>query len=1776
MQPSVAASLNPHRLSTQSSSTSSSSSTQGSLPSAGSTAGRITPVSSRLTIDVPTNDRFVRPASALGDGDTDDADDRSRDEAVLVYGRSGGYGEVGAGVGTSRQHALDTEDDSADEDESSPPRTPVVLPRSPARGADVLSDDDDAADFHDARDDWFSSVAGSGALLNEAGGGIGLGLGVAGPSTPSPRRREHAQDGVSAGSGAERKARTHESSESSGEVPPQGRRGSLPFPSRAFAPVLPDAAPHDVSSAGTHPSRPALASHASRSTDASQSSTVASSNSSTVSLPTAPPVDLSLPNRPAGPFVSVANGPMANLAAGNAPAQRTQNNSGGARSFFSNLLNRSPRSANTSPRFGSPTGSASTSPNPSIPRSPSAPLGWQHPSVTSLQSNEGIHSRSTSMPALAAQGDPVARASSDLYRPPTNGLGASPPRRTPRSIAAATFAGLSRTTSLRGASGSPSLGPPAPLSSTSAGGQRGTSSPVPTIGFATPPLPSAPAPEPPTLASIGLSLVPLTQPLSLSRSAQPLCGAILDKKFLLIGTTAGLDFLPLPLPGSLPMQQLGGKKRKDTRKPIPLIKRTRFKELAVLSERSNILLAIAGRNDHIRVYALDGIRAMIEKKMQEVDIKDGYPIIHDASIFDKSSKLSSGIKGKARARTTSDSLSAPPPAPPQPTINPSYQFPPSSSSASAAPPPDYPAPSPTTRRRPPSWHQRPPSWHQAANPASPVRISSRPLSASFVRAVPTNPPAPRASISSQATVTPASARTIRGQKSREFIAGRRSSTTATMRHRRSRADLDSPSESRRASVHSHVSRRGSTRRASEDDTNVGAGASSSSAARRLSVPAVPRRPSTASDAGWQTDASAPTPPLVPAKRMEPRAPVKPLPNPHERSPTSDLAEFLRDSGPEMRSPEMDTVLASSRRRRRSSITDNLLQAGPAAQLFPGQKPGRPQFARSATASHLAGLALYTAQGDTGDLVEMLREPDRAEEHRRASTGNLRRIDVDDDERGVEAFRPRPREACTPPLKAENPSPVLELAELIRRSGPDDHDEGDSSVPPPLPPKPQARGPTTPLLGVGQKSPSMELADLLRDTGPDDSSGSASPTRGFSTLPDQSDEERGGTKGKTRQRAESTSAAAAREAALNRLEARPPFASAEEGNGAALAEVIRDGPPPSSNGGSPSSRASKRWTMSAVGSKLLNRASPTPDSSPSKRPASSASQNNRVSVDSQWTSAQWEMIPDARRLQQEQQLERERLAPFPRTSAQPAASLAPPAPIRNDSSDRKRRPTNSLHRDATPTIAPASQAPPDAHPANSSSPLEYVKLARTKGARMLRAIETKKRTYLAVLCGEEAERIELFTGSRSISLSLNRTFVLPETPRTIEFQLQGDDLVDIYLVYPESIFALEPATVRVREVGVGRTERRARRERERRMRTLAATTTAPLPAEGEEADDVRSPNLHLALHPADPARQEQEGQESDAADVPEGEGVAVPLDPRSRSPSPSPLPDAAPAPSADLPPPPDYDLPSRDRTQSNSTTNSHLQAQQPAEPARAPLPSSSSTAARSKLPYSTFQQLPFVPPVPSSVLSSAWTIPPLYSDVVAGGSPAPSQSSEDEQPQPSITVTGANGIVSEARERVGAAPAPLQTQYDIPLLSPVSLLGGAAIRQNGPPGLFFVSKGQTISGIVTADGKSIIKRPLIWSQDPSPPLASDTECSQRLEVLVVGGARTLVVKLSPTDVKAISVDGGSSPFSAAVPVCRPNARASIQFLATHYAGQQVLYSQTVGQTYTIQCLAASRF
>lgn len=120
--------------------------------------------------------------------------------------------------------------------------------------------------------------------------------------------------------------------------------------------------------------------------------------------------------------------------------------------------------------------------------------------------------------------------------------------------------------------------------------------------------PQIPAPSAPVFAnthnlkSMGLQLTPLTPFLPISRNAHPLCGAILDNKYLLIGTNYGLDFVPLPhvIQSRARADAHGSSNSIGTVKPMTLIKKTRFKSLKVLEVRSNILLAIAGRNDHLR------------------------------------------------------------------------------------------------------------------------------------------------------------------------------------------------------------------------------------------------------------------------------------------------------------------------------------------------------------------------------------------------------------------------------------------------------------------------------------------------------------------------------------------------------------------------------------------------------------------------------------------------------------------------------------------------------------------------------------------------------------------------------------------------------------------------------------------------------------------------------------------------------------------------------------------------------------------------------------------------------------------------------------------------------------------------------------------------------------------------------------------------------------------------------------------------------------------------
>ncbi|BGP52828.1 hypothetical protein JCM8202v2_000385 [Rhodotorula sphaerocarpa] len=874
------------------------------------------------------------------------------------------------------------------------------------------------------------------------------------------------------------------------------------------------------------------------------------------------------------------------------------------------------------------------------------------------------------------------------------------------------------------------------------------------------------------LADVGLTLNSITPKLALSRHGQPLCGAVLDGRFLLIGTTTGLDFLPLPLKGSLPVQHHGLKKRRETRKPLTLIKRCRFREIVLLAERSNVLVAVAGRNDYVRVYALDGIRAMIAKRLHEVDPLQGYPLAVPVA--------SEKSKGKQLRRDTAI---------------------PNGDPRSAA-----------ERASDACWCPEPDVEPSHAGLRSPTRAQAR--AAHPVQSVPTMPPTAG---DEDARMRPSNRRLLQ-QKSREFVAVRRRTSMVSIRRRASRQSLDMSSSS--------VSRRSSLR-------------------------------SDASTGGL-------------SRVLEPRAPLRPL-NLTERTPTAALADFLRESGPGIGSPDLDELFAPP--------------LSPVPPVDENRDPTRlqaPSIARHGrVASHSA-----LAPGST-------------------------------------------------PRVPHSPPPSTELAELLYGAGPSR--PSSAAVAPPSPANSQ------------------------------ETSGSSRATTRLPCEDERSDV--------------------------------------------------------------PTPRARKRWTFNGIAS-----------------PAQTSFQNTqRPGVD---TGAHPSGLPPSPT----------RPRDFPSAEEIQAGSgpsrLPDARSARREASDLKRRSITSLR--SLLEVGSGMRAEEDAerHPASAASPLEFLKLARSRNARLLKAVETRKRTYLAILGGEDGDRIELYTGSKNISLSLNRTFVLPDAPRTIELQLQGDELVDIYLVYADSIFALEPGTVRVREVGIGREGRRARRRRER------------------EADAARH---------------------SDQA--PDG-GAAT------------------------------------ETTREDAESNI---AQPPAYVQPLPVsPSSADQPGDGPNDYTAFQQLPFIPPFPSRILASSWTIPPLYSDVVADQ----------------------------------------ETEFSTPdgLLSPISLLGGAALRNNGPPGLFFCSKGSGATFIVTADGKSVVKAPLIWSSSGDSSSGDEDDFARhRLETLVLAGRQTVVVRAGQRAIEVVPVGNAGDKFPPSI-VLPSRPFATTAHLATHVAGEQVFYSEATPASYTIKCLS----
>ncbi|PPQ89596.1 hypothetical protein CVT25_012341 [Psilocybe cyanescens] len=407
--------------------------------------------------------------------------------------------------------------------------------------------------------------------------------------------------------------------------------------------------------------------------------------------------------------------------------------------------------------------------------------------------------------------------------------------------------------------------------------------------------------------------------------------------------------------------------------------------------------------------------------------------------------------------------------------------------------------------------------------------------------------------------------------------------------------------------------------------------------------------------------------------------------------------------------------------------------------------------------------------------------------------------------------------------------------------------------------------------------------------------------------------------------------------------------------------------------------------------------------------------------------------------------------------------------------------------------------------NQSPPpkLEYVKLPGTKGALFIKAVETPKKSFLAILCGDNGEKVELFAGTYRTALGLSRTFILPDSPRSLELQLQGDDLVEVFLVFAQNVFGLEPATVRVREVRIGRAERRAARRRARENRPGEPTATEPEPLDEETNVNV---NIGISVPVASAAEPGSERSGSPTLVASEHPGAQ----------------------------------------------SERLQTPEPANPSPTPQSEELVMLATAQMgPYTTFQQLNFAPNFPLASIADEYIIPPTYPSFLEykaehetesgatssnltqtqfspPGLPVPTPTApskwyyrdpknvvhgpwksslmqawyKDGLLPPDLPVrreedtdyvllkdlrlqsvdpTQPFRVVAPLSDSSGPAPKATFTPEGV-LLRPISLLEQP--RHFGPPALFYSSRGGTSTSIVDARGRSVLKGKFLWSADES--------------------------------------------------------------------------------------------
>ncbi|KAG7099368.1 hypothetical protein E1B28_001224 [Marasmius oreades] len=317
-----------------------------------------------------------------------------------------------------------------------------------------------------------------------------------------------------------------------------------------------------------------------------------------------------------------------------------------------------------------------------------------------------------------------------------------------------------------------------------------------------------------------------------------------------------------------------------------------------------------------------------------------------------------------------------------------------------------------------------------------------------------------------------------------------------------------------------------------------------------------------------------------------------------------------------------------------------------------------------------------------------------------------------------------------------------------------------------------------------------------------------------------------------------------------------------------------------------------------------------------------------------------------------------------------SASTPPLPVENSgvipSSSRSRFIpriiTNALHNmrsEDRPSTSQGGMSADNNKKVNSSSlatqppaaKLEYVKLPGTKGSLMIKAVETAKKSFLAILCGENGEKVELFAGTYRTALGLSRTFILPDSPRSLELQLQGDDLVEVFLVFSQNVFGLEPATVRVREVRIGRAERRAARRRAREARV----------------DTVNAPS---GSNDAEPL-----GEDETNVNVSIGVSVAVGSTVIATGTGPS-------GPST-----PALIASEHPQQQQEDRAGSSENAEESSTPAEGASVTNAVARAEELValataqmgPYTTFQQLSFAPRFPLASIADDYVIPPTYPD-----------------------------------------------------------------------------------------------------------------------------------------------------------------------------------------------------